>query len=441
MVRMTPATRATAPARQSSPGAGLLHDALTQVRDACNALGLDPGLQQVLETPEREVVVSLPVEMDDGRIEVFTGYRVQHSRLRGPAKGGFRYHPAVDLDEVRGLASLMTWKCALLDLPYGGAKGGVSCDPSLLSAREIAQLTRAYARALAPVIGSRVDIPAPDVNTDEMVMAWFLDEVERQIGQYDPAIVTGKPLALGGSAGRGEATGRGVAHVARLMLARKGIPLDTARVAVQGYGKVGFETVRSLAESGCRIVAISDVSGGLYNPDGLDIQRINAHVQSNPPRLLAGYPGEDAKAIANGDILTLDCDVLVPAALEGQITAANAQDIRARIIVEGANGPTTSEADSILEANGVEVVPDILANAGGVVVSYFEWMQGLQGSRWKLDDVRAQLDDKMSAAFEAVVQRSESSAINQRRAAFLIAVERVAQAARLRGFAPHGAAR
>jgi glutamate dehydrogenase (NAD(P)+) len=363
---------------------------------------------------------------------------VQHSRLRGPAKGGFRYHPDVDLDEVRALASLMTWKCALLDLPYGGAKGGVTCDPATLSTGELSRLTRAYAAALAPIVGSRVDIPAPDVNTNDRVMAWFLDELEQRTGRYDPATVTGKPIALGGSAGRGEATGRGVAHVTRLMLTRLGVPLEDARVVVQGYGKVGFEAVRSLAESGCRIVAISDVSGGLYNPEGLDIERINTYITHHPQRLMAGYPGEDAEAIDNAAILTLDCDVLIPAALEGQLTGANAHDVRARIVVEGANGPTTTEADTILNERGVVVIPDILANAGGVVVSYFEWLQGLQGGRWTLADVRARLDEMMTAAFIHVVTYADTHAVSLRQAAFVIAVERVAEAARLRRFTETG---
>lgn len=416
----------------------LLADAQAQVHAACRTLGVDPHLEKLLETPERELMVSLPVEMDDGRIEIFLGYRVQHSRLRGPAKGGFRYHPQVDLDEVRGLASLMTWKCALLGLPYGGAKGGVTCDPTVMSSGEKERLTRAFARALVPIIGSRVDIPAPDVNTDARMMAWFLDEYENRTGNADPAVVTGKPLGLGGSAGRGEATGRGVAHVTRLMLDRAGVAHDQARIAVQGYGKVGFDAVKSLVESGCKIVAISDVSGGLYNPEGLDIPRINAHIEKHPKRLLDGYTGDDAEAITNAELLTLDCDVLIPAALEGQITAANAKDVRAWIIVEGANGPTTSAADAILAEQGVVVAPDILANAGGVVVSYFEWLQGLQGASWKLEDVRTRLDDMMTDAFEAVVERAEQAQVSLRQAAFLIAVERVVEAARMRGVASNG---
>jgi glutamate dehydrogenase (NAD(P)+) len=425
-------TQTRPPVGHESHGSQLLRDSVAQVRAAARRLGLDDGTLQVLETPEREISVALPVEMDDGTIRVFRGYRVQHSRLVGPAKGGFRYHPDVDIDEVRGLASLMTWKCSLLNLPFGGAKGGVSCDPREMSTHELAQLTRAYAAALAPVIGARIDIPAPDVNTNEQTMGWFLDEYERITGAYDPAVVTGKPIALGGSQGRGEATGRGVALVAKLMLTRLGIPLDEARIVVQGYGKVGFDTVRFLAEAGCRIIAISDVSGGLYNPEGLDIARVNEHVAGHPRRLLEGYAGDDAERISNADVLTLACDALIPAALEGQITAANAADVRARIIVEGANGPTTSEADMILAERGVTVVPDILANAGGVVVSYFEWLQGLQGQRWTLADVRDRLDAQMTEAFEAVIERSDAEGMTLRQAAFVIALQRVAVAVRLR---------
>jgi glutamate dehydrogenase (NAD(P)+) len=416
----------------TSSGTNLLKDAQMLVREACDTLGLDEGLQQLLETPAREIAVGLPVQMDDGRLEVFHGYRVQHSRLRGPAKGGFRYHLSVDLDEVRALASLMTWKCALVDIPYGGAKGGVTCNPAQMSEGELSRLTRAYASALAPVIGSRVDIPAPDVNTSEKTMSWFMDEIERITGVYDPAIVTGKPVSLGGSVGRGEATGRGVALVARLMLDRLGISVEQARVAVQGYGKVGYEAVQSLAEHGAKIIAVSDVSVALFNPRGLDIQRINAYLQASPGGLLDGYPGEDATVISNDELLGLECDVLIPAALEGQITAENAANVRAKIISEGANGPTTLAADEILTNNGVVVIPDILANAGGVVVSYFEWLQGLQGSRWKLEDVRAELDQIMTTAFTAVVDCASSRDMSLRQAAFLLAVERVAEAARLR---------
>ena len=425
-----PTSTPVAPA--TSSGSTLLQDAQVLVRQACEALGLETGLQRLLEVPEREVAVGLPVQMDDGSLQVFHAFRVQHSRLRGPAKGGFRYHPAVDIDEVRALASLMTWKCALVNIPYGGAKGGITCDPTVMSDGELARLTRAYARALAPVIGSRVDIPAPDVNTNDRTMAWFMDEYESTTGVYDPAIVTGKPVSLGGSLGRSEATGRGVAHVARLMLQQLGIPVEQATVAVQGYGKVGYDAVKSLWESGSKIVAISDVSCALYNPNGLDIDRLNAHVATSAGRLLAGYPGEDATVIPSEELLTLECDVLIPAALEGQITTENAGDIRARIIAEGANGPTTLDADEILNARGIVLIPDILANAGGVVVSYFEWLQGLQGNSWTLEKVRTELDTIMTAAFEAVVAHAQQHNVSLRAAAFRIAVERVAEAARLR---------
>lgn len=439
MVQMTAARTPDTATSPAPGGASLLNDALAQVREAGAALGLSPGLQQLLETPERELLVALPVELDNGELELFQGYRVQHSRVRGPAKGGFRYHPQVDLDEVRGLAALMTWKCALLGLPYGGAKGGVVVDPRLLSTRELRELTRAYARALAPFIGAQVDIPAPDVNTDERIMAWFLEELERNSGRHEPAGVTGKPLALGGSAGRGESTGRGVAHVTRLMLERHGFAPDGTRVVIQGYGKVGAHAARTLASYGSRIVAVSDVSGGLYNPRGLNVHALDAHVLDHPRRLLDGFPG-DADWVSNAELLTLDCDVLVPAALEGQITHDNAGDVRARFIAEGANGPTTSEADRILEERGIVVIPDILANAGGVVVSYFEWLQGLQGTRWSLEAVRAQLDEMLTAAFDAVVAESGTRDISLRSAAFLIAVERVAEVARLRGYTSSGAA-
>jgi glutamate dehydrogenase (NAD(P)+) len=410
----------------------MLSDALDAVRHAARHIGLDDSLLRVLEAAERELTFSFPVELDDGRLEVFTGYRIQHSRVRGPAKGGIRYHPSVDIDEVRGLASLMTWKCALLDLPFGGAKGGVVCDPSILSTSELARLTRAYARALAPFIGSHVDVPAPDVNTNEQTMAWFLDEFERQTGVHDPSVITGKPLAVGGVPGRGEATGRGVAIVTISMLERLGIPLDRARIAVQGFGKVGGEAARILEEEGCRIVAVSDVSCGLYNPDGLDVAGIAHALRFSGRHLLHDCAGVDAEFIRSDEVLTVDCDVLIPAALEGQITERNAGSITARLIVEGANGPTTASADRILESRGVIVVPDILANAGGVVVSYFEWLQGLQGLPWSLDTVRTSLGERMSRATEAVVEKARTDNLSLRHAAYCLALDRVADAARAR---------
>jgi glutamate dehydrogenase (NAD(P)+) len=413
-------------------GSELLKDSQRYIRDAAEMLEISPSLFTLIQEPEREISVTLPVELDDGRVQAFTGYRVQHSRVLGPAKGGMRFHPDSNLDEVRGLAALMTWKCALLDLPYGGAKGGVVCDPSLLSSGELARITRAYAKSLSPFIGARIDVPAPDVNTDERIMAWFLDEYEKQIDRHEPSVVTGKPLALGGIPGRGESTGRGVAQTTMAMLEKQYISPKTARVVIQGFGKVGSEAARRLHELGIKVVGISDVSCGLVNPDGLDIPQILNAVQCQPPRLLSEYSSENVTHVPNSEVLTLDCDVLIPAALEGQIHAANAGDIKARIIVEGANGPTTAEAAELLAARGVAIAPDILANAGGVVVSYFEWLQGLQGNRWGLETVRKMLDEKMRTAFDAVYRESERRKITMRQAAYVIAVERVARAVSLR---------
>jgi glutamate dehydrogenase (NAD(P)+) len=413
-------------------GSVLLRDSQRYVREAAEMLNISPSLFNLIDQPERELTVTLPVELDDGRVQAFTGYRVQHSRVLGPGKGGMRFHPASDLDEVRGLAALMTWKCALLDLPYGGAKGGVVCDPSLLSTGELARITRAYANALTPFIGPHIDVPAPDMNTDERMMAWFLDEYERRAGKHEPAVVTGKPLALGGIPGRGESTGRGVAQTTIAMLEKQYMSPKDARAVIQGFGKVGSEAARRLYDLGVKIVGISDVSCGLVNKDGLDIPRILQAVQCHPPRLLKEYGGEDADMIPTEDVLTLDCDVLIPAALEGQIHSGNASGIKASIIVEGANGPTTAEADELLAERGVVIAPDILANAGGVVVSYFEWLQGLQGNRWNLETVRKMLDEAMRTAFNAVYRESERRKITLRQAAFLIAVERVAQAVSLR---------
>ena len=421
-----------------APASSLLADSLAEVSEAAQALGLGSGVLQLLNSPEREIAVSLPVQLDNGELAVFQGYRIQHSRLRGPGKGGFRYHPQVDLDEVRGLAGLMTWKCALLNLPYGGAKGGVTCDPGRLSAGELERLTRAYASALAPFVGAHVDVPAPDVNTNEQTMAWFLDEYERVTGRQEPAVVTGKPIELGGSLGRSEATGRGVAHITLMMLERMGIAPSDARVVIQGFGKVGSYTAETLIEHGCRIIAVSDVGGAIYDPDGLDIQALLDYVRANPGRLVPSFPNDRIRHISNEELLTLECDVLIPAALEGQITVDNAGDVQARVIVEGANGPTTRDADRILEARGITVVPDILANAGGVVVSYFEWLQGLQGDRWSLEVVRARLQEMMAGAFTEVVETAGERDISLRKAAFIIAVDRVATAARMRGLAPRG---
>ena len=429
-------TAPTRVVRTAAPGATFLADARSAFEDAARALGLDDDLAAVLARPERALTVEFPVAMDDGRIEVFTGYRVQHSSARGPSKGGIRFHPEVTLDETTALAMLMTWKCAVLDLPLGGAKGGVRCDPRRLSRTELERLTRRYALAIQPLLGPRRDIPAPDVNTDEQTMAWILDVLSAGAGGVEWAAVTGKPVALGGSLGRNRATGSGVAIVARELLRLLGRPAEETTVAVQGYGKVGKAAAEALATAGCRVVAIGDVSGVVYHPGGLDLHDLHAHARRRPHGLLAGYEAPGVVAMTNEQLLELGVDLLVPAALEGQITGANAGRIAAAAIVEGANGPVTAEADRVLAERGVVVVPDILANAGGVVVSYFEWVQDLQGYFWAAAEVQRQLEARMITAFQDVWLRSGGSGLGLRRAAHQLGVERVAEAIRLRGFYP-----
>jgi glutamate dehydrogenase (NAD(P)+) len=416
------------------PGQELRDSALRQLDAAAKALNLDPGMHRFLRMPERTLIVSVPVMLDEGRLEVYTGYRVQHSTGRGPGKGGIRFHPNVNLAEVEGLAMLMTWKCALTDLPLGGAKGGVAVDPRQLTRRQVERLTKRYTAAILPIIGPEKDIPAPDVNTDESTMAWIVDTVTMMTGQHSPAVVTGKPVELGGSRGRTEATGRGVAFVTLELLKRLGRRPDATRVAVQGFGNVGSVTAKALAEAGCKIVAISDVSGGYAAPAGIDIPKAIEHVRSSAQRLLDGFPG--LSKISNEELLAMDVDVLVPAALEGQINAANAGQIRAKIIVEGANGPVTSEADRILTDRGVTIVPDILANAGGVVVSYFEWVQSRAGFYWELEEVERRLEIYMRRAMDLVLSTSKTYDATPREAAFIVGVQRVAQAIEKRGIFP-----
>jgi glutamate dehydrogenase (NAD(P)+) len=431
-----------APTRPGDPGTGLapvitdapglLDSATVYFNQAADRLNLSAGLRALLQEPERELRVRVPVVRDNGDVEVFAGYRVQHSTARGPAKGGLRYHPEVSREEVGGLAALMTWKCAVVDIPYGGAKGGVICDPTTLSASELRQLTMGYTSAILPIIGPEKDIPAPDVNTNEQTMAWMVEAASQALGQNVFDIVTGKPLALGGSQGRAEATGRGVALVTAGLLLKQGLALSETTVAIQGFGKVGSHGARILAELGCKIVAVSDVSGGLYNPAGLDVLDLLRYTARSPGHLLEGYPGP-AKRISNAAILLLDVDVLVPAAMETQITAANADQIRARFIVEGANGPTTPAADRILADKGVIVVPDILANAGGVVVSYFEWVQNRQHYAWDLAQVNTRLEQVMMRSFEAVWSFSATHDVDLRTGAYMLGISRVADALRLRG--------
>lgn len=397
---------------------------------AAEILALEPGIYEYLCTPSRIHITAIPVVMDDGRMRVFQGYRVIHNELLGPSKGGIRYAPDVNLDEVKALAAWMTWKCAVVDVPFGGAKGGVVCNPREMSPGEIERLTRRYTANLMDVFGPERDIPAPDMNTNAQIMAWILDTYSMHAKRTSNAVVTGKPLLLGGSHGRREATGRGVMTVALAAMDRIGMRASQSSVAVQGFGNVGSVAAKLLSEQGCKVVAVSDVSGGYYNADGLDIQGMIDYAEANKFSL-EGYEG--AELITNEELLTLDVDVLVPAAREDQITKANAHQIKAKIISEGANGPTTPEADDILNENGVLVIPDILANAGGVTVSYFEWVQDRQGYFWSLDRVNRRLDRIMRNAFDSVYDTSQQYGIPMRIGAYVLSIDKVASALKMRG--------
>ncbi len=402
---------------------------MSQFDFAAELLNLDPGLYRILRHPEKQIIVSLPIQRDNGEIEVFTGYRVLYNTSRGPAKGGIRFDLAVTLDEVKALAAWMTWKCALVNIPFGGSKGGVVCDPATLSTDELERLTRRYTSQIIETLGPDSDVPAPDVNTNERVMAWIMDTYSMHTRHTTTAVVTGKPIEMGGSLGRREATGRGCMIMAREALQKLGIPIEGARVAVQGFGNVGSVAAMLLAELGCRIVAISDKSTALHNPRGIDVSDAESWVRNH--RYLSGYP--DAETITNAELLTVDCDVLVPAAMELVITKRNAANIRARIIIEGANGPTTANADKILDDNGIFVVPDILANAGGVTVSYFEWVQDRGGYFWDLETVNSRLEKIMVESFREVTTMAEQHGVNLRIASYMLAIERVAAVHRLRG--------
>ena len=415
-----------------APGARALAAALEQFDAAADHLDLEPGLRAVLRVPQREYTVNFPVKLDDGSVRVVSGYRVQHNVSRGPAKGGLRYHPNTDLDDVRALAMWMTWKCALVDVPFGGAKGGVACDPTTMSAKELEALTRRFATELEGLVGPDSDIPAPDVGTNAQTMAWIMDTVSMHRGYSVPGVVTGKPLAIGGSVGRADATGQGVVYTIEDAAARGGFPLEGARVAVQGFGNVGEATARLLHQRGARVVAITDVAGGVQRADGLDVPFLTRYLQEHGT--VSGAPGTEP--IDNEELFTLDVDVLVLAALEGQITAENAGGVRARILAEAANGPVTPDADEILAANGVVVLPDILCNAGGVIVSYFEWAQNRAALAWTLDEVNDRLRRQILAAADAVWQRAAEDGVAPRLAAHAIAIERVAEATRLRGLYP-----
>lgn len=406
------------------------------VKQAAEILGYEESDYEAIKYPERELKVSVPVQMDDGTVKVFEGYRIQHSTSRGPAKGGIRFHPNVNNDEVKALAAWMTFKCAVVGIPYGGGKGGVICDPSKLSEREMRAITRRFTASIAPLIGPDQDIPAPDVGTNAQVMGWMMDTYSMLKGHCVPGVVTGKPIELGGALGRSEATGRGVMLTTKNILAKMGIPMEGTDVVIQGMGNVGSISAKLLHREGMKVVAVSDVSGGIYNPDGLNIPAILEYLSKDRKNLLSGYEEPGMKRIDNAELLTMKTTVLVPAALENQINADNAEKIQAKLIVEAANGPTTAEADEILERRGITVVPDILTNAGGVVVSYFEWVQNIQSVSWTEEHVNEELKKIMDKAFYAVWDITQEKQVTMRTGAYLIAVKRVVEAKKARGIWP-----
>ena len=403
-----------------------------QFDEAAEAMNLDPAMREVLRVPQRELITSFPVRMDNGTVRVFTGFRVQHNITRGPAKGGLRYHPAVNLDEVKALAMWMSWKTALMGIPFGGAKGGVICDPRQLSQNELERLTRRFATEISLLVGPQSDIPAPDVGTSAQTMAWFMDTLSMHQGFSTPAVITGKPVSVGGSEGRAEATGRGVATVTVRALDQLGIAPSEATVTVQGFGNVGSVSAMLLQRAGCRVVGVCDAEGAVWNPDGLHIPSLLDHVRTSGS--VVGFPGSSAAGAHQ--VLIAKCTVVVPAALEGQITPEVAQRMQCKLIVEGANGPTTPDADSILKERGILLVPDILANAGGVVVSYFEWVQNLQAFSWEEDDINRRLEDLMRRAYNTVHDVAVSKQVTLRQAAYSLSVDKVAQATQVRGIYP-----
>lgn len=406
-----------------------LENAMQQFDEAAGRLNVDKTMLEILKQPRRAVIVNLPIQMDDGRFEVFTGYRVQHSITRGPAKGGIRYHPDVSLDEVSALAAWMTWKCAIVGIPFGGAKGGIACDPSRMSKGELERLTRRYTADLLDVLGPELDVPAPDVNTGAQTMAWVMDTFSMHARHTVTSSVTGKPIEIGGSLGRREATGRGILFSIREACKHKNIELKGARCVVQGFGNVGSVAADLLYKDGARMIAICDIYGGVYNPEGLDVPKLLEHVQNTGK--VVGFEG--AKPIGHDQLMRLECEILVPAALENVITSKNADKIRAAIVAEGANGPTTTNADKILESRGVLVIPDILCNSGGVTVSYFEWVQDRIGYFWSEDEVNRRLEAIMVKAFNDVLKVSLENQCNMRMAAFMLAIKRVMDVTMIRG--------
>ncbi len=422
-------SRAIVQRRDRSMPVSVFGNVMKQFDAAARKLKIDPKLLEFIKVPRRSTIVKLPLQMDDGSFKMFTGYRVQHSIARGPAKGGIRYHPDVTLDEVQALASWMTWKSAVVNIPFGGGKGGIMCDPHQLSEGELERLTRRYAADLNDLFGPDVDVPAPDVGTGPRVMGWFMDTYSMKGSHSVPGVVTGKPLVLGGSRGRAEATGRGVMLTTREAARHLKLDLTTATASVQGFGNVGSVSARLLGELGVRLTHASDVTGAIYNPDGLNIDALTDHVARK--KSVLGFPG--AKKAKPNDILYADVDILVPAALENQITGKNAHRVRCRILAEGANGPVTPEADAILDKNRVCVVPDILCNAGGVTVSYFEWVQNRIGYFWTEDEVNRRLEEKMIAAFDDVLRMAVNNKTTLRIGAFMVAISRVAEVVQLRG--------
>jgi len=406
--------------------------AVRQFHIAAEHLGLDDGLRKVLSQPKRALVVSIPVRMDDGRIEVFQGYRVQHNIARGPAKGGVRYHPDVTLDEVKALAAWMTWKCAVVNIPFGGGKGGVICEPATMSSGELERMSRRYFSEIIQIVGPEKDIPAPDVNTNPQVMAWFMDTYSMTLGYTALGVVTGKPLAVGGSQGRNEATARGVLFTVIEAMKRLGITMQRSSVVIQGFGNVGGNSAKLFHEAGCNVIAVSDVTGAIHNANGIDVPALFDWVAKN--RYVYGFPG--AESIRPEELLELKCDVLIPAALENQITLRNASRINARIVAEAANGPTTPDADTILHDRGIFSIPDILCNAGGVTVSYFEWVQGLYSFFWDEGMVNNQLEKIMVRSFNDVYETAQRYKVDMRTGAQILAVGRVAEASMTRGLFP-----
>ena len=402
---------------------------LEEFDEAARKLNLDRGIWEILTRPKRQIIVSCPVQMDNGAIQVFTGYRVQYNITLGPAKGGIRYHPGVSLDEVTTLAAWMTWKCAVAHIPFGGGKGGVTCDPTKMSPRELEALTRRYVAEIIDAIGPEKDVSAPDVNTNEQVMAWIMDTYSMHVGHTATAVVTGKPLEMGGSLGRREATGRGVTVAARESARHVGFDIRGATVAVQGFGNVGSVSATLLSEIGAKVIGVTDWKGGVYNSKGLDIDKLLVYAAEE--KTVAGFPG--GEPLTHDQLFELDVDILIPAALENQITIENAPKIRAKVIVEGANGPTTPEANNLLHARGIFVVPDILANSGGVTVSYFEWVQDRYGYFWTEKQVNERLEAKICEAFKAVSETSVKYVVDMRTAAYIVAISRVATVTRIRG--------